>query len=177
MINRFGIPLLAFAAMVALLAAGLTLKPRELPSPFIGQAAPLFSLPELLAPAQNVSNAQLRGHVWMLNVWASWCAACRDEHPLLNRLARHGMRIVGLNYKDDAADATAWLQRFGNPYSHIARDANGDVGIEYGVYGVPETYLIDRSGVIRFKQVGPLTPEVLRRELLPMIAKLREDAA
>ncbi|MGR3984846.1 MAG: DsbE family thiol:disulfide interchange protein [Gammaproteobacteria bacterium] len=177
MISRFGAPLLVFAVIVSLLAAGLTLKPRELPSPFIGRPAPAFSLPELFAPAEHVSAAQMKGHVWMLNVWASWCAACRDEHPLLNRLAQRGMRIVGLNYKDETGAAIAWLRRFGNPYSHVARDANGDTGIDYGVYGVPETYLIDRNGIIRFKQVGPLTPEVLRRELLPVIAKLREEAA
>ena len=177
MINRFTVPLFVFALLVALLAAGLTLKPRELPSPFINKPAPAFSLPRLLSPGDNFNSAQMSGQVWLLNVWASWCAACRDEHPLLNDLARGGMRIVGLNYKDEPADAANWLRRFGNPYSHIARDAGGDVGIEYGVYGVPESYLIDRNGIIRFKQIGPLTPQSLRKNLLPMIAKLRAEAA
>ncbi|MDA7957156.1 MAG: DsbE family thiol:disulfide interchange protein [Gammaproteobacteria bacterium] len=173
--SRFAAPLLAFAAVIALLAAGLALKPHELPSPFIGKPAPPFTLPRLLAPEETFSVSQMKGNVWMLNVWASWCAACRDEHPLLNRLAQRGMRIVGLNYKDDPEDAADWLRRFGNPYSHIPRDAGGDVGIEYGVYGVPETYLIDGDGVIRFKQVGPLTADALRRKLLPAIEKLRGE--
>lgn len=171
---RYLIPLLAFALLLALLAAGLQLKPRELPSAFIGRAAPQFTLPSLHA-AQNFDSANMRGEVWMLNVWASWCAACRDEHPLLNEMAEQGMRIVGLNYKDVDADARAWLRRFGNPYAHIARDADGDVGIDFGVYGVPESYLIDKRGVIRFKQVGPLTQNVIAQKLWPLIKTLRAE--
>ncbi len=177
--NRYVVPLLVFMVLIGFLGVGLKLKPRELPSPFIGKPAPVFSLPELPGlpepPQQEFSNAQMRGQVWLLNVWASWCVACRTEHPLFNQMAdAGGVPIVGLNYKDDAADAAAWLQRLGNPYSHIPFDSGGDVGIEYGVYGVPETYLIDKDGVIRFKQTGALTPEILQRTLLPLIKTLRE---
>ncbi len=176
--NRFTVPLLAFLVLLGFLGIGLTLNPRELPSPFIGKPAPAFSLPQLLSPQLAFSNRQMLGDVWLLNVWASWCVACRAEHPLLNQLAQSGaVRIVGLNYKDDAADAAAWLQRLGNPYAHIPFDRGGEVGIEYGVYGVPETYLIDPTGVIRFKQVGPLTPEMLEHSLAPLIQKLREESA
>ena len=173
-VNRFVIPLLAFIVLIGFLAVGLRLKPRELPSPFIDQPAPAFVLPEL-SSQRPFSNAQMMGEVWLLNVWASWCVACRAEHPLFNRLANADIvPIVGLNYKDNADDAVAWLQRLGNPYTHIPFDSNGAVGIEYGVYGVPETYLIDQAGIIRFKQVGALTPEILQRTLLPLVEKLRE---
>lgn len=176
--NRFTIPLLAFVVVVALLGVGLTLKPRELPSPLLGKPAPAFELPSLPPARETFSSAQMRGDAWLLNVWASWCEACRTEHPLLNRLAQAGsVHIVGLNYKDDAADADAWLRRFGNPYTHIAFDRHGRVGIEYGVYGVPETYLIDRHGIIRFKHIGPLTPDILRRRLLPLVETLNGDSA
>ena len=176
--NRFVIPLIGFIVLIGFLGIGLTLNPRELPSPFIGKPAPTFSLPRLLSPGQSFSNHQMNGDVWLLNVWASWCVACRTEHPLLNRIARtDSVRIVGLNYKDNAGDATAWLQRFGNPYSYIPLDQSGDVGIEYGVYGVPETYLIDKTGVIRFKQVGPLSADIVEHSLLPLIKKLRGDPA
>ena len=175
MINRFVVPLVVFIVLVGFLAAGLRLKPRELPSPLIGKPAPAFVLPELLTPQREFSSAQMAGRAWLLNVWASWCVACRTEHPLLNRLARaDSVPIVGLNYKDNADDAAAWLQRLGNPYSRLPFDPHGDVGIEYGVYGVPETYLIDRSGVIRHKHIGPLSEDVLRREILPRIEKMRE---
>ena len=172
--NRFVIPLLAFAVVVAFLGVGLTLKPRELPSPLIGQPAPAFALPGL-QPGARFDSAQMQGRAYLLNVWASWCAACLDEHPLINQLAQAGMRIVGLNYKDDTGDASAWLQRFGNPYAHIPVDRDGRVGIEFGVYGVPETYLIDARGVIRFKHTGPLSAEVVRRELLPLLGAMRRD--
>ncbi len=175
---RFIAPLLGFVVLIGFLGVGLTLDPRELPSPFIDKPAPTFSLPRLRAPEQNFSSSQMAGRVWLLNVWASWCAACRTEHPLLNRIAQLGtVPIVGLNYKDDANDADAWLQQFGNPYSHIPFDPNGEVGLEYGVYGVPETYLIDENGLIRFKQTGPITPQILQQRLLPLIAELRRGAA
>ncbi len=175
--NRFIVPLLVFVVLVGFLGVGLTLNPRELPSPFIDQPAPTFSLPRLLSPQQSFSNQQMAGQVWLLNVWASWCVACRTEHPLLNRLAQtDALPIVGLNYKDAATDAAAWLQRLGNPYAYIAFDQRGDVGIEYGVYGVPETYLIDQTGIIRFKQIGPLSADILQRLLLPLIERLRRDA-
>ena len=179
--NRFAIPLLAFVVLIAFLGIGLTLKPRDLPSPFIDAAAPDFILPTLAIngashgqATRQFNNVQMAGQVWLLNVWASWCAACRDEHPLFNKIAHENIvPIVGLNYKDDADAAIAWLRELGNPYAHIAVDANGDVGIEYGVYGVPETYLIDRAGIIRYKQVGAVSADVLQNELLPLIAKLR----
>ncbi|MGI9311300.1 MAG: DsbE family thiol:disulfide interchange protein [bacterium] len=189
--SRFAAPLLMFVVLAAFLGVGLTLKPRELPSPLIGQMAPAFESPTLASARDATSSsspspsspssfkvAEMRGQVWLLNVWASWCAACRDEHPLLNRLAmRDAVAIVGLNYKDAAEDAAAWLRAFGNPYTRIPLDRNGDIGIEYGVYGVPETYLIDRDGIIRYKQVGPLTAEILREVMLPMIEKLRAQSA
>ena len=172
--NRFTVPLLVFIILIGFLGVGLRLKPRELPSPLIDKPAPVFALPELSSQHQ-FSNAQMRGKVWLLNVWASWCVACRAEHPLFNRIAAADIvPIVGLNYKDNADDAAAWLQRLGNPYSHIPFDPSGAVGIEYGVYGVPETYLIDQAGIIRFKQVGAVTPEILQRTLLPLMEKLRE---
>ena len=174
-INRFILPLLAFIVLIGFLGVGLRLKPRELPSPFIDKPAPAFSLPQLLPPQREFSSARMKGSVWLLNVWASWCVACRTEHPLLNQIARANIvPIVGLNYKDNADDAAAWLGRLGNPYSHIPIDQSGDVGIEYGVYGVPETYLIDKAGIIRFKQIGPLTPDVLQRALLPLIEQMRK---
>lgn len=177
MINRFILPLLAFIVLIGFLGVGLRLNPRELPSPFIDKPAPAFSLPQLLSRQREFSSAQLNGQVWLLNVWASWCVACRTEHPLLNRMARaNTIPIVGLNYKDNAEDAAAWLGRLGNPYSHIPFDQSGDVGIEYGVYGVPESYLIDKAGIIRFKQTGPLTPDVLQHALLPLIEKLHKES-
>lgn len=176
--NRFVIPLAAFAVVLAFLAAGLKLNPRELPSPLIGKPAPAFRLPALPPAADPAfDSAQMQGRVYLLNVWASWCAACLDEHPLLNQLAAAGMQIIGLNYKDDGADAAAWLARFGNPYAHIPVDRDGRIGLEFGVYGVPETYLIDAGGVIRFKHIGPLTAEVVRRELLPRLAQLGGESS
>jgi len=174
--NRFIIPLAAFAVLLAFLAAGLKLDPRALPSPLIGRASPAFASKQL-PPAAAFDSAQMAGRVWLLNVWASWCAACLDEHPLMNQLARAGLPIVGLNYKDDGDDATAWLARFGNPYAHTPVDRDGRIGLEFGVYGVPETYLIDAGGVIRFKRIGPLTVEVVRRELLPLLAKLGGESS
>ena len=173
--NRFIAPLAFFFILLGFLAVGLTLKPRELPSPLINRAAPEFVAAQLLS-AQPFIVSQMKGEVWLLNVWAEWCAACLDEHPHLLRLAREQVTIVGLNYKDDAARARAWLDEHGNPYAHIAVDADGDIGVDYGVYGVPETYVIDAAGVIRFKHIGPLNEKMLRRDLLPLIRQLREAA-
>lgn len=178
--RRFLIPLAAFLVLAIFLAIGLTRDPREVPSPLIGKPAPQFRLPRLgtaAAPTdpQPFSPTELRGQVWVLNVWASWCVACRIEHPLLLDFARSGLApLVGLDYKDQPAAALAWLARHGNPYTLVALDADGRVGIDYGVYGVPETYVIDKTGVIRFKQIGPLTPEVLRDEMLPLIKALQQ---
>jgi cytochrome c biogenesis protein CcmG/thiol:disulfide interchange protein DsbE len=175
-INRFTIPLAVFIVLLGFLGIGLTLKPNELPSPFIDRPAPAFSLPELLLPGEQFGNADLEGEVWLLNVWASWCVACRQEHPLLNRLAQTGaVTIVGLNYKDEADAAAAWLQQLGNPYTHIPADNSGDVGIEYGVYGVPETFVIDRKGLVRYKHIGPLTEESLQQTLMPLVTELQKE--
>ena len=161
-----------FLALLALLGIGLTLNPREVPSPLVGKPAPAFQLPRL-GSAELFSPADMRGKVWLLNVWASWCATCRDEHPVLVDFARTKRApLVGLNYKDQRDDALKWLSRFGDPYQFSVVDADGRIGIDYGVYGVPETYLIDRAGVIRFKQIGPVTPELLKGKILPMIAEL-----
>jgi cytochrome c biogenesis protein CcmG/thiol:disulfide interchange protein DsbE len=167
------IPLVIFAILMGFLAVGLGLKPREVPSPLINKPAPAFSLPVLDAPQQTLSAQDLKGKVWILNVWASWCVACRIEHPLLVEFARTAtVPIYGLNYKDKREDALRWLANFGNPYARSLSDTEGLVGIDFGVYGVPETFVIDKAGVIRFKQIGPVTPEVLRDDILPLLKKL-----
>ena len=171
--KRYLLPLLVFVVLVGFLAVGLTLKPREVPSPLIDKPAPAFSLPLLDAPDQSLSAQDLRGKVWQLNVWASWCVACRQEHPLLVAMAKTGtVPIYGLNYKDKRPDALQWLEKFGNPYTQSIADTAGLVGIDYGVYGVPETFVIDKAGVIRHKLIGPITPESLRDEILPLVKKL-----
>ncbi len=167
------IPLIIFAILLGFLAVGLGLKPREVPSPLINKPAPAFSLPLLDAPQQMLSANDLRGKVWILNVWASWCVACRIEHPLLVEFAKTAsVPIYGLNYKDKREDALRWLANFGNPYTRSLSDTEGLVGIDFGVYGVPETFVIDQQGVIRFKHIGPVTPEVLRDDILPLLRKL-----
>lgn len=171
--KRFSLPLLVFGLLVAFMAAGLTLHPREVPSPLIDKPAPAFSLPVLAAPGRKLSASDMLGKVWLLNVWASWCVACRLEHPLVLEAARTGaVPIYGLNYKDDPAQAIDWLGRFGNPYVSSLSDSAGLVGIDYGVYGVPETFVIDKQGVIREKVIGPLTPETWRDTILPLVRKL-----
>ena len=166
-------PLAAFAVLAAFLAAGLTLKPREIPSPLVGKAAPGFSLPELHAADHVISPDHLKGRVWLLNVWASWCASCRVEHPHLLDLATSGaIPVYGLDYKDTRDAGMEWLRRYGNPYVASAYDADGRAGIDWGVYGVPETFLIDSAGVIRYKHIGPLTPEVIKGTILPLARKL-----
>lgn len=172
--TRFLVPLGVFAVLAVFLAIGLQLRPSEVPSPLLDKPAPAFSLPELHAPDKHIGPADLRGQVWLFNVWASWCASCRDEHPLLLQLARMGeVPIYGLNYKDTRQDAVRWLQQLGNPYTVSAFDEAGQVGIDYGVYGVPETYVIDREGIIRHKHIGPITEQVLRDEILPIVRKLK----
>lgn len=173
---RFILPLGVFAVLVVLLAVGLTLNPREVPSPLVGKAAPQFELPLLHAPDKTFSPKTMLGKVWMLNVWASWCVSCRHEHPLLMELARSGaLPIYGLNYKDGRQDGIEWLNRYGDPYLLSAYDAKGAVGIDYGVYGVPESYVIDKRGVIRYKQIGIVTPEILRSKILPLVRELERD--
>ena len=172
--NRYLLPLGVFGLLVLLLGVGLSLNPREVPSPLIGKAAPPFRLPQLHQPEKSFSPQDLQGTVWVLNVWASWCASCREEHPVLTDLARSGLvPVYGLNYKDQREDALAWLKRYGDPYRASLTDPDGRVGIDYGVYGVPETYVIDRQGVIRYKRIGPVTPEIVQKKIAPLIAELK----
>ena len=166
-------PLIAFVFLAWLLLHGLGLDPRELPSALKDKPAPVFSLPQLHDIDKRFSSERLKGKVWVLNVFASWCGPCRQEHPLVKRLSDSKLAVVvGLNYKDPPDDARAWLARLGNPYAHIAVDVDGRVGIDWGVYGVPETFVIDKNGVIRFKHVGPLTAEMVDTKLLPLLGRL-----
>jgi cytochrome c biogenesis protein CcmG/thiol:disulfide interchange protein DsbE len=172
--SRFLIPLALFLVIVVFLAIGLQLNPREVPSPLIDKPAPAFQLARLDRPQETVRAEDLRGKVWLLNVWASWCVACLQEHPVLVEFSRQGVvPIYGLNYKDRPDAAQAWLAKHGNPYTLSIVDGDGRVGIDYGVYGVPETFLIDQQGVIRFKQIGPVTPEVIDRKILPLLKQLQ----
>ena len=171
---RFILPLLIFLALAAVLALGLQRDPRALPSALLERPAPAIALPLLDTPARNFDMAQMRGQVWMLNVWASWCGPCREEMPALKVLAgRDAVPLVGLNYKDDPAQARQLLQRVGNPYLASALDADGRVGMDYGVQGVPETFVIDAEGRIRYRHKGPVTAEVWREQLLPVVLSLR----
>ncbi len=173
--KRYLLPLLVFVVLSGFLAIGLKLDPKVVPSPLIGKPAPDFDLPQLAAPDRRLAAQDLRGQVWLLNVWASWCVACQQEHPLLVELSKTGqVKLYGLNYKDKRDDALGWLRRFGDPYLQSVSDAEGLVGIDYGVYGVPETFVIDKQGVIRHKQIGPVTPESLRDTLLPLVAQLEQ---
>ena len=170
---RYLIPLAIFLALVGLLAVGLKLDPKEVPSPLIGKPAPGFALTRLDQPAQTIRREDLLGQVWMLNVWASWCTACREEHPLLLEFARGRLLpVYGLNYKDQRAAGLRWLDNFGNPYTASLFDPDGRTGIDWGVYGVPETFIIDRAGVVRYKHIGPLTPDVIRNQIEPLVRKL-----
>lgn len=155
MLKRF-MPLIIFALLVIVMAVGLTLNPRLVPSPLIGKQVPEFELP-LLNQAGTLSHEDLKGHVTLLNVWASWCYACRQEHETVTQLSRSGIRVIGFNYKDETENAVAWLNQFGNPYKAVVEDADGRVGIDWGVYGAPETFLIDQQGIIRHKVIGPLS--------------------
>ena len=172
---RFLAPLAIFIAVVGFLYVGLGRDPREVPSPLIGKPAPAFELPVLTQPDKRFAPADMKGKIWLLNVWASWCVSCRDEHPVLVEFAgKHIIPVLGLNYKDKDDQAKAWLKQFGNPYDLSVIDADGRIGIDYGVYGVPETYLIDGNGVIRYKQIGPLTPAILEQKVLPLAKALQK---
>jgi cytochrome c biogenesis protein CcmG/thiol:disulfide interchange protein DsbE len=171
--TRFAIPVAVFVALLGLLYVGLSLDPREVPSPLIGKPAPHFELPQLHEATKTFSERDMLGKVWVLNVWASWCVSCREEHPVLLDLAASGaVPVYGLNYKDKREDGLAWLKGMGDPYKTSIYDFEGRVGIDYGVYGVPETYLIDKKGVIRYKRIGPLTSEIVKSTLLPLVKEL-----
>ena len=173
---RYLIPLALFLVLVVFLAIGLTRDPHELPSALVNKPAPTFRLPQLKDPTKTFSAEDMRGKVWLLNVWASWCIACRDEHPLLGEYAKSGaVPIYGLNYKDKREDALAWLGEFGDPYVLSAVDLDGRVAIDYGVYGAPETYVIDKAGTIRLKHVGPVTPDVWSGKIIPMVQELNRE--
>ena len=175
---RYLIPLVIFIVLAVFLAIGLTRNPHELKSVLINKPAPTFHLQQLKAPDKTISSEDMRGKVWLLNVWASWCVACRDEHPYLIEYAKSGVvPIYGLNYKDRREDALATLEELGDPYTASAVDFDGRVGIDYGVYGAPETYIIDQAGMIRYKHVGPMMPDVWKDKILPVVQELNRQGA
>ena len=190
---RFIIPLAAFGVLVAFLAVGLKLNPREVPSPLIGKPAPAFALTHLGDANKTLGRDDMKGKVWLLNVWASWCVSCRQEHPILVQFSKNvDVPLIGLHYKEVRGDggldmsklpaeeerklalqrANGWLRDHGDPYRLTAMDIDGRVGIDFGVYGVPETYVIDKEGIIRMKHTGPITPEVLAKKIMPLLAEL-----
>ncbi len=193
--NRYYWILGAFAALVALLAVGLNLNPRDVPSPLVGKPAPAFTLAQLAEPEKTLSPQDMQGKVWLFNVWASWCVSCRQEHPILVEFSKKvDVPLIGLNYKEVRGDgnfdmgkmaadderklawqrANQWLSQHGNPYKLTVMDLDGRVGIDYGVYGVPETYVIDKAGIIRMKHTGPVSPQVLNEKILPLVAELNK---
>lgn len=177
------LPLIVFVALAALLLAGIAMRkrdealgrnPSDIPSPLIGKKAPIFSLPDLQHPEVSISNADFAGAPYVLNVWGSWCPECRTEHPAITDLAHSGkIRVVGFNYKDEPADALRWLGQFGDPYERIAADVGGRSAIDWGIYGAPETFVVDAAGVVVFKHIGPLTPQVIDREILARLDALK----
>ncbi len=170
------IPVVIFFVIVGFFIIALYGDPKKIPSPFIGKPAPAFSLPTLFDANKIISNESIKGEVVLMNVWASWCTACRQEHHLLVELQeQHHVKLIGLNYKDEAVDAKAWLKEFKNPYSEIAFDLQGKVGIDWGVYGVPETFVLDKQGIIQHKIIGPLSEEIMHSELLPLIQRLNNS--
>ena len=170
---RFFTPLVVLVALVFFLGAGLKLDPKEVPSPLIGKPSPAFDLTRLDNAAVRIRRDDMLGKVWMLNVWASWCVACRDEHPLLLEFSRKKLLpIYGLNYKDERLAGLKWLRNFGDPYDASLFDQEGRIGIDFGVYGVPETFIMDRDGIVRFKHIGPITPDVIRTQIEPLVRKL-----
>ncbi len=172
--KRYLLPLFIFLGLAAALSLGLGRDPTALPSPLVGKPAPAFKLARVDDPQKHFSPNDLKGQVWLLNVWASWCTSCREEHPLLVNLSQQGVvPIVGLDYKDELPNARQWLTRHGDPYALTVSDADGRVGLDLGVYGVPETFVIDKAGRIRMRHAGPITPEVLRDKLLPLIEELK----
>ena len=168
------VPLAIFIGIVLFLFRGLGMDPRKVPSPLVDKPAPVFSLPALKYPQQTVSLDTLKGDVSLLNIWATWCVSCRAEHKVLMKMAkRNGVTIYGLNYKDTRPEAIEWLKYYGDPYVANAFDADGRVAIDWGVYGAPETFVVDSQGIIRHKHIGPLTDEIVRDEILPLVQQLQ----
>lgn len=167
------LPLLAFIALALLLFVGVRMNSGKdtsaIPSPLIGKTAPALQLPELALPESRISIAELKGRAHVLNVWGSWCVSCRVEHPVITELARSGAVVVGYNYKDTPEDAARWLARYGNPFALVVQDQDGTAALDWGIYGAPETFVIDASGVVRFKHIGPLTPEIVSAHILPIL--------
>ncbi len=173
---KYIIPLILFVVIAVFLALGLKLKPNEIPSPLLNKPAPAFTAPKLTAPEQKLSPEDLKGKVWLLNVWASWCVSCREEHPVLNQMAKQQAAIIiGLNYKDDPEAGKSWLSTLGNPYNDSVMDRDGRIGIDWGVYGVPETFVMDKQGIVRYKHTGPVTGDDVQMTFLPLIAKLQGE--
>lgn len=172
---RYLLPILLAAGLFAMFAVGLRLHPGDLPSPLIGKPAPAFTLPALLQPQQSVSQADWAGRVTLVNVWASWCITCKDEHAFLRKLAARGVYIIGIDYKDERAAALRWLETLGNPYAKVAFDGSGRVAIDWGVYKVPESYVLDKHGIIRYKQLGEITPAIWQQRIAPLMHKLEQQ--
>lgn len=173
---RYLLPLGLFVALAVFLGIGLKLDPREVPSPFIDKPAPALELPTLFDNSKTISNSDLKGKPWILNVWASWCVACRQEHQIFVSYSRSKrVPLIGLNYKDAANDAKAWLQELGNPYDIIAFDLQGSTGIEWGVYGVPETFVIDAEGIVRYKHIGPVSSSTMKNTIIPLLQSLQSN--
>lgn len=172
--KRYLLPLLIFLGLAVALGLGLGRDPTEIPSPLVGKPAPAFKLAHLDDPRKQFAPQDLKGQVWLLNVWASWCVSCREEHPVLLGLSRQGIApIVGLDYQDEVAHGQQWLARHGNPYQLTVSDRDGRVGMDLGVYGVPETFVIDKQGRVRLRHAGPVTPQILKDKLLPLIEELK----
>ncbi len=167
------LPLLAFIALALLLFVGVRMNSGKdtsaIPSPLIGKQAPALNLPELNMPQQSIGLQDLKGRAFVLNIWGSWCVSCRIEHPIITEMAKSGVIVVGYNYKDSAEDARAWLNQFGNPYALIIQDEDGKAALDWGIYGAPETFVIDAQGIVRFKHVGPITAEIVQQKILPLL--------
>lgn len=175
---RFLLPLGIFLVIAIFLGIGLKLDPHEVPSPLIGKPAPAFTLAQLHEPQKNFSPEYMKGKVWLLNVWASWCASCREEHVFFTEFARTNpsVNLIGLNYKDEREAAMQWLAKLGNPYLVSVSDTEGMAGLDWGVYGVPETFVIDKKGIVRHKQTGPVDSTILQTVIMPLIEKLNQES-
>ncbi len=174
---KFIIPLIIFSVMAIFLAIGLNLNPKEIPSPLINKNAPVFTAPILQTTEKQLSTEELKGSVWILNVWASWCSSCREEHNALKQFqtTMPNVLLVGLDYKDEDAAALNWLEKLGNPYHLVVTDKEGRIGLDWGVYGVPEIFVIDKKGIIRYKHTGPVTFESIQNTFLPLLQQLERE--